>query len=176
MLVIIRIGNTATATSPITVSVTMRYTPDTISNSTVDVANGIGAITRIVVSVSTPPRAISWPSGKRWCQGTGCSTSRSATRAARVSAIRYCVIVANVRRVTTPAARSNPTPTIMAHPVTTVDVSTWPSSKRGTITSSITHRTANDDATVHSAYTNAPATAIVNLPACRLMIALRNPR
>ena len=49
-----------------------------------------------------------------------------------------------------------------AIPPTTVPTATSPSSNRGRMTLSMTHRTAKLDATVHSANTDAPATAIVN--------------
>ena len=69
---------------------------------------------------------------------------------------------------TTPIARSTPTPMISAQPVTTVATATSPSSKRGTITLSITHRMTMLDATVQRAYTEAPPTAIANVFGCRL--------
>ena len=46
---------------------------------TVLMANGIGARTLTVVSVSTPARATRSPSGRRRCHVTGCSTSWSST-------------------------------------------------------------------------------------------------
>ena len=51
-------------------------------------------------------------------------------------------------------------------PSATVPLATDPSVKRGTITSSVTQRTASDDATVASANTAAPPTATANVPGC----------
>ena len=54
----------------------------------------------------------------------------------------------------------------------------WPSSKRGTMTLSVTHRTAHADATVASAKTAAPLTAMANVPGCMPSSArsIRTPR
>ena len=74
---------------------------------------------------------------------------------------------AQVRRTTTPTDRTTPTATIRPAPARTVAVATEPSSKRGTMTSLVTQRTAQDEATVASANTVAPATAMAKLPGCR---------
>ena len=69
-------------------------------------------------------------------------------------------------------------PTMSAAPASTVATATWPSSKRGTITSSVTQRTAHDEATVASANTVAPATATAKVRGCRPISArtIRSPR
>ena len=56
-----------------------------------------------------------------------------------------------------------PMATIIAAPAMTVAAATWPSSKRGTMTSFVTQRTAHDEATVARAKTVAPLTAMAKL-------------
>ena len=60
-------------------------------------------------------------------------------------------------------------PITSAAPVTTVPTGIVPSSKRGKITSSITHWIAHADATVHRANTAAPPTAVKNRPGCTIV-------
>ena len=57
--------------------------------------------------------------------------------------------------------------TMSAAPAMTVAAATEPSSNRGTMTSLVTQRTAQDEATVASAKMVAPPTAIAKLPGCR---------
>ena len=68
--------------------------------------------------------------------------------------------------------------TIIAAPAMTVAAATWPSSKRGTITSFVTQRTAHDEATVARAKIVAPLTAMAKLLGCRPTSAriIRTPR
>ena len=79
-----------------------------------------------------------------------------------VAPTRNCVIPANTRRITTPPARMTPTTPRNTTPVTSVDVATSPSSKRGRMTLSVTHRTATLDSTVQMAKIAAPMTAMMN--------------
>ncbi len=67
-----------------------------------------------------------------------------------------------MRRTTTAIARTIPTPMMRATPVNKVPLATWPSSKRGRMTWSITQPLTMAEATVHSANTAAPATAVKN--------------
>ena len=85
---------------------------------------------------------------------------------------------AHVRRTTTPTERTTPMATIMAAPAITVAAATWPSSKRGTMTSFVTQRTAHDEATVARAKIVAPLTAMAKLLGCRPTSAriIRTPR
>ena len=159
-------GNTATATAPSTRSVARRNTADTTISSTVPVANGTGASTETAASVSTPTRATRSPSGRRSCHDSGWRTRRSTTPWPSVPATRHCVVPAHVRRITTPVARSRPMPMISPTPAATVPAATEPSSKRGTITWSVTHCTAMLEATVHRANIAAPATAMRNVRRC----------
>src|SRR5262245_17457184 len=71
-----------------------------------------------------------------------------------------------------------PMPTIIPAPARTVAAATWPSSKRGTMTSLVTQRTAHDEATVARANTVAPHTAIAKVPRCSPTSAriIRRPR
>ena len=65
--------------------------------------------------------------------------------------------------MTTPTARTSPTATMKAIPAMTVPVATCPSSKRGTITWSVTHWMASDEATVATANTAAPVMAMAKV-------------
>ena len=161
-----RIGNTPTATSPMTTSVASSQTADTTISSTVPVANGIGARIDTAASVSTPARATRSPSGRRACHDIGWRTRRSITPRLSVPATRHCVLPAHVRRTTTPPARTTPMPMISPTPATTVPTATEPSSKRGTMTWSMTQRIAALEATVPRAKTTAPKTATVNGRGC----------
>ena len=130
-------------------SVTSSHTAETKINSTVPVANGTGASTETAASVSTPARATRSPSGS-----AGVPRHRLAHEAiddalTSEPATCHCVLPAHVRRTTTPAARKNPIPMI-ADADQHGPTATWPSSKRGTMTWSVTHCTAMADPTVHS--------------------------
>ena len=66
----------------------------------------------------------------------------------------------------TPTARTTPMMTIAMQPATTAPADTEPSSKRGTMTLSVTHLTAQADASVAIANTAAPHTAMANGRRC----------
>ena len=93
-------------------------------------------------------------------------TYRSVTLFVSVSATRQLFMCPKLRRITTPTARNRPTAMMRAQPVTTVEVATSPSSNRGTITSSMTHRMTTLEATVQIANNEAPATEVANSLGC----------
>ena len=79
------------------------------------------------------------------------------------SVTRHEVRPAQVRRTTTPAARTNPMMMSVPNTIATLRVDTVPLLKRGPITSSVISRTTTADNTVHAANTEAPATAVKNV-------------
>ena len=168
----------AMATAPSTTSVTSIHTVERTIIRIVPVEYGIGASTAIAVSLSTPARPTRSPSGRCWCHEIGWRTRRSTTPPASDAPTANCVIPANTRRTTTPRARTSPTAPRNSTPVTSAEVATSPSSKRGRMTLSVTHLTATLDSTVHVANTAAPATATEKGRGCRRTIAvtIHSPR
>ena len=150
-------GKTATAANPSQTSVISSQTADRTSISTTLHANGSGFSTWVAASASTPARVMTSPVRCWRCHGTGCRTTRSMTSPVRDSVTRHVVRPANMRRPTTPIARTTPTRISSPSEMTTCDAATLPSSNRGTMSLSMMRRTTTDDSTVHEAYTAAHA-------------------
>ncbi len=124
---------------------------DTKISRTTPSEYGSGASTSVAASLSTPAWDTSSPVPWAPCHASGWAWYCPSTSSWMVAFTCHWPLAANERRNTTPIARTIPMTMTRQTPATTVAAATLPSSKRGTMTLSVTHWMANADATVATA-------------------------